>query len=216
MSEASRIGVFVVQANHGFGRGDPVLFDGSNWTLANTGGSGIGLVGSINDGNTFEFVTHGELEGLTGLEPGATYYAVSGALTTTPSGVSVGYALSDTKLFIQAGSSSSGTAAIDTSSFASTTQLAGAIAAEITRSNTAIDAAIDAEVARAEARYERFPTDADLTYTGDLLTLYEDEYGTKTFAYDVNDRMTGWTGTGIYRSCTLGYTGDLLTSKTYS
>lgn len=138
MTEASRIGVFVVQASHGFSRGDPVRFDGTNWVLAAGGGSGTGIVGSINDSNTFEFVTHGELENLVSLVPGSTYYSdTDGVLTTIPNGVSVGYTLSDTKLFVQMGASGSTSGTIDTSNLATNTALLAAIAAEIVRANAA-------------------------------------------------------------------------------
>lgn len=135
MSEASRIGVFLTQQNHGFSRGSPVRFDGSNWVLASTGGTGVGLVGSLNDANTFEFVTGGELDGLDGLTPGQTYYVLNGVLTTEATGDPIGYAVSSTQLIV--GSTPTIPAPVDTSSFASTTALAAAIAAEVARADSA-------------------------------------------------------------------------------
>lgn len=201
--ESNRIGVAVAQNSHGFSRGSCVFFDGSNWVLATTGGPNLAVVGDAISGNAFEAVMLGELDGLDGLTPGATYYVgAAGTLSTTPNGPAIGQAYTASVLLVSvAQGAESSSAAVDTSQFASRSELVAGLATE---------------VSRADAAYDRSPSNATLTYTGDVLTSYADAYGTKAFAYDVNGRMTGWTGTGAYRSCTLGYTGELLTSKTYS
>lgn len=84
LGESPRVSSLVTQLAHGFDRGDPVHFDGSNWVAAVAGDAGIGLVGSIQSRDTFEFVQSGFLDGLADLEPGQVYYVqADGTLDTT-------------------------------------------------------------------------------------------------------------------------------------
>jgi hypothetical protein len=74
-----------------------------------------------------------------------------------------------------------------------------------------LDSATSREV-REAAEVE--PSSATLVYTGELLTLVTDSYGTKAYSYDIDGRLTDITGTGKYRSKTFAYTGEQLTSIT--
>lgn len=73
-SSSSRASRLVIQPAHGFRRGNAVRFDGTDWEKAVAGQSGIRIVGSIRDANTFEAVQSGYLEGLFDLTPGSTYF----------------------------------------------------------------------------------------------------------------------------------------------
>lgn len=270
MTEAERASSFVTQAGHGFSRGQCVKFDGVNWTIAQTGVAGVGLVGSLKDASTFEFVQLGLLEDLDGLTPGAAYYpSETGGLTLTPNGTAIGLAYDSSTFYIQPVSQGAlgykeakALEGFDPADYATTEVLGVAIATEASRANAAIAAeasradaaiaaeairadsvvaaAIAAEVTRANAAYleetqasaigldilsspttrdvrediQIEPASSTLAYTGPLLTLITDAYGTKTLAYDVNNRLTGVTGTGKYRSKTYAYTGAQLTSIT--
>ncbi len=131
MAEADRVSSMVTQANHGFTRGDCVLFDGTNWVLATTGATGVGVVGSLASASAFEFVQLGFLDGLDSLVPGAAYYPdSSGQLSTTANGTAVGIAYQvDVLHVVPALAAASGSSAADLSIYATTTQLAAAIAA---------------------------------------------------------------------------------------
>lgn len=216
MAEANRVSTLVTQNSSGFSRGVCVRFDGTNWVRATTGQAGVGIVGSMMDSNTFEFVQMGELDGLDGLTPGAVYYPdSSGNLSVAPNGASVGIAYTDRTLFV--GAPASVTAAIDLAGYATLSDLQAAIATAILdiQAGTTGLVILASETPR-DAREAIQIEDATqtLVYTGDLLTSLSDSYGTKTFSYDVDDRLTGIVGTGMYRSKTFAYTGDQLTSIT--
>lgn len=224
MTEAGRVSSFVTQANHGFSRGQCVKFDGTNWVTAPLGVAGVGIVGSLKDASTFEFVQLGLLEDLDGLTPGAAYYpSATGGLTLTPNGTAIGLAYDPSTLFIQPVSQA--IAGFDPSGFATTAALNAAIASEVSRANAAYleeaqASAVGLDIlsspttrdVREDIQIE--PASSTLAYTGALLTLITDAYGTKTFTYDGNNRLTGITGTGQYRSKTFTYTGPQLTSIT--
>lgn len=224
MAETERVSSFVTQAKHGFSRGQCVRFDGNNWVISPIGVAGCGLVGSLRDANTFEFVQLGLLEDLDSLTPGAAYYtSASGALTLTPNGPAVGIAYDTRTIFIQPVAQA--IASLDLSGFVTVSQLNASISSEVVRANAAyleesqasgigldILSSLTTRDVREDIEIE--PASSTLAYTGTLLTLITDAYGTKTLAYDVNNRLTGVTGTGKYRSKTYAYTGDQLTSIT--
>lgn len=201
MADAGRVSTFVTQAKHGFSRGQCVKFDGNNWTLAAVGVPGIGVVGSIQDANSFEFIQLGLLDGLDGLTPGATYYPSASGISTTPNGNAVGTAYTDTTLFL--GSSPVATSTVDVNNFVTAVALGTAMASE---------------VVRADATYVKpndlLDTTKVLTYTGDKLTSLVDSKGSKTLSYDVNGNLVSIVGTGIYQSKTYVYTSGVLTSIT--
>ena len=212
MVDAGRVSTFVTQAKHGFARGQCVKFDGTNWILATVGVAGIGVVGSIQDANSFEFIQLGLLEGLDGLTPGATYYPSATGISTTPNGNAVGTAYTETTLFL--GSSPVATSAIDVNNFVTQVALTTAIASEVVRTN----ATMAAEVVRANATYVKpsdlLATTKVLTYTGSQLTSIVDSKGSKTLSYDVNGNLVSVVGTGLYQSKTYVYTAGVLTSIT--
>lgn len=201
MADAGRVSTFVTQAQHGFSRGQCVKFDGSNWTLAAVGVAGIGVVGSIQDANSFEFIQLGLLEGLDGLTPGATYYPSATGISTTPNGNAVGTAYTNTTLFL--GSSPVATSTVDVNNFVTTAALTTTIASEVSRANAAYVKPSDL-----------LATTKVLTYTGDKLTSLVDSKGSKTLSYDVNGNLVSIVGTGIYQSKTYVYTSGVLTSIT--
>lgn len=138
-----RVSNNVVQASSGFSRGDCVRFNGEDWVLAATGGMGVGVVGSLNSSGTFEFVQMGELDGLDGLTPGATYYTDSnGQLSTTVNGPPIGIAYTDKVLLVgsEPGAGASATAVVDTSQLVTATEMAAAIASAV-----ALQAAVDSQ-----------------------------------------------------------------------
>ena len=201
MADAGRVSTFVTQAKHGFSRGQCVKFDGNNWAPAAVGVAGIGVVGSIQDANSFEFIQLGLLDGLDGLTPGATYYPSATGISTTPNGNAVGTAYTDTTLFL--GSSPVATSTVDVNNFVTT---------------AALGATMASEVVRADATYVKpndlLDTTKVLTYTGDKLTSLVDSKGSKTLSYDVNGNLVSIVGTGIYQSKTYVYTSGVLTSIT--
>jgi hypothetical protein len=80
----------VHQVSHGFVVGDIVRFDGTNYVkaLADTPEHAevVGIVCIIIDSDNFNLLTEGEIEGLSGLIPGYTYFLdlyIPGAYTTT-------------------------------------------------------------------------------------------------------------------------------------
>lgn len=134
---ASSVSIPVTQNNHGFSRGTPVRFDGTNWVLATTGAAGVGMVGAVLGPNAFEFLTLGELPGLNDLVPGSTYYPDgSGYISTTVNGTAIGVAYTATILHVNPPATTSSTS-VDTTGFASLTDLATALAAEVARANAA-------------------------------------------------------------------------------
>lgn len=139
---STRVSIPVTQRDHGFVRGTPVLFDGDDWVFATTGASGVGVVGSVLSSDAFELVMIGDVLELDGLTPGSLYYPDgSGGLSTEANGSSIGQAISDRVLFVNAsGPSTSGTTS---PSYVTADALAIALAAE---------------VARAEAAYEKIVT----------------------------------------------------------
>ena len=201
MGDTGRVSTFVTQAKHGFTRGQCVKFDGNNWVLATVGVAGIGVVGSIQDANSFEFIQLGLLEGLDGLTPGATYYPSATGISTAPNGNAVGTAYTATTLFL--GSSPVATSAIDVNSFATTAALSTSIANEVARANATYVKPSDL-----------LATTKVLTYTGSQLTSIVDSKGSKTLSYDVNGNLVSVVGTGLYQSKTYVYTAGVLTSIT--
>lgn len=228
--EGSRVSTVKHQASHGFNRGQPVVLVAGKYVLASTSTGFDGVVGTIADINRFELVVGGELDGLANISPGTTYYLSNVPGQVSTNGTRPVFRASDEKRAWIAGSS--------TAVSESATSIAAAIAAHVSAAdphtqyakNTDLNSYIPysaasevgltvlgAETQRtARAALQEEPTDVALVYTGDQLTTYSDSYGTKTFAYDGNGRMIGWTGTGKYRSVTLTYSGDLLTSKTFA
>ena len=201
MGDTGRVSTFVTQAKHGFTRGQCVKFDGNNWVLATVGVAGIGVVGRIQDANSFEFIQLGLLEGLDGLTPGATYYPSATGISTAPNGNAVGTAYTATTLFL--GSSPVATSAIDVNSFATTAALSTSIANEVARANATYVKPSDL-----------LATTKVLTYTGSQLTSIVDSKGSKTLSYDVNGNLVSVVGTGLYQSKTYVYTAGVLTSIT--
>src|SRR5687767_14012133 len=135
MSEANRVGTLVTLSSHGFGRGDPVRFDGDDWVRATEGDLGVGVVGSVPDNNTFEFVQLGELGGLDGLTPGSVYYPDSTGvgLSTTVNGSPVAFAYTESTIFVicYSETSGSGSDTFDHSILATNTALAAVTAAVV-------------------------------------------------------------------------------------
>lgn len=201
MPEAGRVSSFVTQAKHGFTRGQCVKFDGNNWVIAAVGVAGIGVVGSIQDANIFEFIQLGLLDGLDGLTPGATYYPSATGISTTPNGNAVGVAYTATTLFL--GSSPVATSTVDVNNFVTT---------------AALGATMASEVVRADATYVKpadlLDTTTVLGYTSGLLTSLVNSKGSKTLSYDVNGNLVSMVGTGKYQSKTYVYTSGVLTSIT--
>ena len=128
MATTDRVSSSVVQAKHGFSRGQCVLFNGTNWVLATSGSAGVGVVGSLESADVFEFVSLGLLDGLDTLIPGATYYPSALGISINVSGVAIGTAYTDTKLFVSASGASTPSAPIDTSGFVTTSALNAATA----------------------------------------------------------------------------------------
>jgi YD repeat-containing protein len=199
----NRVAIPVTQESHGFVRGTPIFFDGTNWVLATIGGPSVGVVGDLLSQDAFEFVLLGEVTGLDTLVAGSLYYPDgAGGLSLTINGQSVGIAYTDTILHVVNGGSASASTpstVVDLSSYATNAALLQAIANEVSRANLA---------------YELKSTSSTLVYTGDLLTSVTDAYGTKTFSYDIDGRLTSIVGTGLYPTKTFAYTGDQLTSIT--
>ena len=133
MGETERVSTFVTQAKHGLTRGQCVKFDGENWVQAAVGVAGIGVVGSIQDANSFEFIQLGLLDGLDGLTPGATYYPSATGISTTPNGNAVGVAYTSTTLFL--GSSPVATSTVDVNNFVTTATLNTTVANEVARAD---------------------------------------------------------------------------------
>ena len=224
MAEAERVSSFVTQAKHGFSRGQCVRFDGNNWVISPIGIAGCGLVGSLRDANTFEFIQLGLLEDLDGLIPGSAYYtSESGNLTLTPNGTAVGIAYDTRTIFIQPVAQA--VAGFDPSGFVTISALNAAITSEVSRANltyleevqaspVGLDILSSLTTRDVREDIEIEPASTTYAYTGTLLTLITDAYGTKTLAYDGSNRLTGVTGTGKYRSKTFTYTGSQLTSIT--
>jgi hypothetical protein len=187
-----------------------------------------GIVGDITT-QTFELVTNGELDRLLGLSAGTVY-----SLTGVPGAVAPGTsypvfkALStDTVSLVSANVGTSGTdvvlpftvsvapipngvpqaganGKIDSGWIDAASVLNGGVTGlQVLQSETPADAR---DVLQLD------PVDRVLSYTGELLTGTADAYGTQSFSYDVNDRLTGIAGTGKYPSKTFIYTGDQLTS----
>jgi hypothetical protein len=128
MTTSELIASAVTQANHNFSRGTVVRFNGTNWVVSTSGVAGSGVVGSIQDSNTFEFVQVGLLDGLDGLTPGALYYPTSsGQLSTTVNGTAIGLAYDSDTLLVQPVSQVAGN--IDPSTYVTSPQLTAAIAA---------------------------------------------------------------------------------------
>jgi hypothetical protein len=129
---SASVSIPVVQVRHGFSRGTPVYFDGSNWVLATTGAEGVGLVGNVTSQDSFEFTTIGEVRGLTDLIAGSTYYPDgSGYLSTTENGDPLGVAYTSTVFHVRPPTASSSSSTVDTSAFASQTQLAAEATARV-------------------------------------------------------------------------------------
>lgn len=81
----------VGQTGHGLSVGDVVLFDGSDFALAQADVAAnaevVGIVAAVADADNFTLHFGGYIDVLSGLTPGATYFldpAVAGAVTATP------------------------------------------------------------------------------------------------------------------------------------
>lgn len=133
MPEASRVSTPVTQVGHGFTRGDAVQFDGVNWVLASTGGTSVGIAGSLFDANSFEFIQLGELDGLDDLVPGSLYYPAESGISTTVNGSPIGMAYTDSVLFVgmTSGASTSSGPTVSAGIYVSVTQAASMIASAI-------------------------------------------------------------------------------------
>lgn len=146
---STRVATPVTQENHGFVRGTCVVFNGTDWVVASAGSHGVGVVGNIMGGDTFEFVQMGAIDGLEGLTPGATYYpGPDGSLSTAPSGTAIGTAYTDLVLFVGSAPGSGSSTTVDTSNFVTNAQLVAAVAAANDAAAAAIAAAAVVEDGR--------------------------------------------------------------------
>jgi len=222
-----RTAAWKYQDGHGFRRGQPVYLQAAGrYALASVDTGYDGLVGDVAL-QRFELVTGGELDGLIGLAPNVVY-----SLTVVAGQLSPGSAYpvykalaADTASLISANAGTDGTdvvlpftvsvtpipngvpqaganGKID-AGWVDVTVPGGVTGLQLLQANAPLDARV---VLQEE------PIDRVLSYTGELLTGTSDAYGTQVLSYDVNNRLTGITGTGKYRSKTFNYTGDQLTS----
>lgn len=175
---APRVSRLAIQNSHGFSRGGVVRFDGSNWVAAIAGATGAGIVGSIPDKNTFEFVQLGFLDGLTGLVAGEYFVSATaaGQITTVNTGHQIFTAYTPQTGFVHQSSTTV------TSGGGST----GVTSAFVT---SAVAAAIATEVARAESAYSPLSHLHDADYVLYSTAVVDVDQGTLVFDVDTLDQV---------------------------